>query len=154
MYPPAAIRGPLWLFALLSILLTSACQQKNSPPSAEASLITISGSLVYPQRIALPREAVATIRLQDVSRADGPAKIIAMEFIELRGQQVPISFAVRAPRSSFQSGHRYSIAARIENGDGKLLWITDSHNAVEPTQERIDLGDVKLVQAGKEEKPQ
>lgn len=144
-------RLPVYLVAVLLSLLLAACQQDggDTPVTEDTGKeLTITGQLIYRQRIALPPNAVAKIQLQDVSLADAPAKIISEQIQELHNQQVPIAFTLKVSAGELQPRNRYSVAARIEDDSGKLLWITDTHNAVDPTQTgTLDLGDIRLVPA-------
>jgi len=67
---------------------------------------------------------VLIVRIQDVSRADAPARILAEQRIELAGRQVPISFQTTVDRDLIGKRARITAAARIERG-GKLLFISD-----------------------------
>ena len=107
------------------------CKQGDTPPATAAatkpvvsSFIDISGNVSYLQRIALPPDAVLIVRIQDVSRADAPARILAEQRIELAGRQVPISFQTTVDRDLIGKRARITAAARIERG-GKLLFISD-----------------------------
>ena len=107
------------------------CKQGDTPPATAtttkpvvSSFIDISGNVSYLQRIALPPDAVLIVRIQDVSRADAPARILAEQRIELAGRQVPISFQTTVDRDLIGKRARITAAARIERG-GKLLFISD-----------------------------
>lgn len=109
------------------------CKQGDTPPATAAatatkpvvsSFIDISGNVSYLQRIALPPDAVLIVRIQDVSRAGAPARVLAEQRIELAGRQVPISFQTTVDRDLIGKRARITAAARIERG-GKLLFISD-----------------------------
>ena len=107
------------------------CKQGETPPATAtptkpliSSFIDISGNVSYLQRIALPPDAVLIVRIQDVSRADAPARILAEQRIELAGRQVPISFQTTVDRDLIGKRARITAAGRIERG-GKLLFISD-----------------------------
>ena len=115
------------------------CKQGDTPPAtatapatttaaatkpAVSSFIDVSGNVSYLQRIALPPDAVLIVRIQDVSRADAPARILAEQRIELAGRQVSISFQTTVDRDLIGKRARITAAARIERG-GKLLFISD-----------------------------
>ena len=107
------------------------CKQGDTPPATAtptkpliSSFIDISGNVSYLQRIALPPDAVLIVRIQDVSRADAPARILAEQRIELAGRQVPISFQTTVDRDLIGKRARITAAGRIERG-GKLLFISD-----------------------------
>ena len=107
------------------------CKQGETPPATAtptkpliSSFIDISGNVSYLQRIALPPDAVLIVRIQDVSRAHAPARILAEQRIELAGRQIPISFQTTVDRDLIGKRARITAAARIERG-GKLLFISD-----------------------------
>jgi putative lipoprotein len=107
------------------------CKQGDTPPATAtptkpliSSFIDISGNVSYLQRIALPPDAVLIVRIQDVSRAGAPARILAEQRIELAGRQVPIAFQTTVDRDLIGKRARITAAARIERG-GKLLFISD-----------------------------
>lgn len=159
---------PLLSYALAALLLMplAACQQDKSPGpgtdpqqdekevgepgqsmQSEGDPVKVSGRLVYLQRIALPPEARATVQLLDVSLADAPATVLAEEVVELENRQVPIPFSLQVSDGDLDPRHSYSVSARIEDGKGQLLWITDSHHGVNAGQEGdIELGDIRLTQ--------
>lgn len=96
----------------------------KEPPPALSSFVDISGSVAYRQRIALPPDAILTIKVQDTSRADAKARTLAEQTIELAGQQVPIAFNLVVDRDLIGKKSRITLSARIERA-GKLLFIND-----------------------------
>ena len=108
--------------------------------------VTVSGTVLYRERIALPSGAVVVVRVLDVSRADAPSITLAETRIEPEGQ-VPVPFEVTVPRSAFTAPGSYSVAARIEV-DGEPAWISDAHHPVAPdAPTNVDIL-VKRVSAG------
>jgi putative lipoprotein len=133
----------LFRYLLISTLLfTAACQSENR----SGGQLHIQGNLNYLQRIALPQDAVAIVRLLDISLVDAPSKVLAEQRIELNGKQVPVPFALAVERAQLDARMRYSVSARIEDGAGNLLWITDSNHPVDPNRESADLGSLRLAQ--------
>lgn len=127
----------LWLaLGLCSIGGTVGAQ-----PAGDA--ITVSGSAAYLQRIALPPEAVLTVRIEDVSRADAPATVLAQVREVFGARQVPIPFALSVPRTAIDARSRYALRASITVGN-ELRFTTDSHHAV-LTQGAADKVDLVLV---------
>jgi len=86
----------------------------------------VTGTVTYRQRIALPDEAVIKVHIRDVSPADVPARVVGEQVIRSAGRQVPIPFAVDYDQEDILATHLYSIHARIEDGAGDLLFITDT----------------------------
>ena len=85
---------------------------------------TVTGTVTYLQRMALPPTAVIEVKLQDVSKADAAAAVIAEESISAQGKQVPIPFELKFDPAEIQAQHRYRISARILV-DGQLRFVSD-----------------------------
>ena len=94
-----------------------------APAKAEAA---VTGTVTYRQRIALPEDAVVTVQIRDVSLMDAPAKVVGEEVIHTDGKQVPIPYAVAYDPDEIDERNTYSMFVRIEDGAGKLLFISDT----------------------------
>jgi len=46
--------------------------------------------------------------------------------IKTEGKQVPLPFAVAYQASDIVENHRYSMQVRIEDGNGRLIYISDT----------------------------
>jgi len=97
---------------------------------ASSSEATISGTVTYRQRISLPDDAIVTVQLQDVSRADIAATVLGEQIIKTDGQQVPIPYQVTYDELEIDDRFSYSMSAKIVDGTGKLLFISDTHTPV------------------------
>ncbi|KAB0498866.1 YbaY family lipoprotein [Pseudomonas vancouverensis] len=106
------------------VVLLSACQSMHPAPKA-----SLDGEVFYLQRIALPPTATLSVTLQDVSLMDAPAVVLDEQKGQIKGQ-VPLPFHLNYDPAQVKPGHRYAVSARIEV-DGKLLFITTEHNAVQ-----------------------
>jgi putative lipoprotein len=104
------------------------CKVGETPPShtpaATSSFVDISGRITYRQRLALPADAIVTIRVQDNGRTAGKALTLAEQTIELNGQQMPVDFNLIVDRDLIGKQTRLSLFARIDS-HGKLLFISD-----------------------------
>lgn len=87
---------------------------------ASAARMTLSGTITYRERIALP-PAIAEIRLIDASLADAPSTTIASTTIKT-DRQVPIPYRLHFDPKSIRAGHRYMLQATI-SVDGSM-WFT------------------------------
>ena len=85
---------------------------------------SVTGTVSYRERIALPDSAVVEVKLLDVSRADAPAKVIAEQRIETRGKQVPFSFELPYDESKIDPRMRYNVRASVLVGND-LMFTTD-----------------------------
>ena len=141
------MRLTLSSFVLLASL--SACQLPDKAVPAEgrpsaSQTVTLRGTVAYPQRIALPRDARLEVSISDVSRADAMAPIVAQLEMETAGRQVPLSFALDYDRAAISARGRYSVAARITDVTGRLLWITDTHVDLPPPGASVELTLVQV----------
>jgi putative lipoprotein len=136
--------------AALLVLGTAACTTTAAEPPARGETVTVAGSASYRERIALVPGAAMSVRVEDVSRADAPARIIGEHSFVIGDRQVPLPFAVEVPRASLLAAHRTSVRVRIEGADGTLLWTTDTNYPVEtdPAGDRVDVGELRLVRVG------
>lgn len=108
----------------------------------------VTGTVTYLQRIALPEDAVVRVQLQDVSLMDAPADILGEQVFVTDGKQVPFSFVVSYPQSAIEENHRYSISARITDGEGKLLFINDTLVPVITDENATSEVELILVRVG------
>ena len=138
-------QNPITLVVIAGLILTAACMNQApprtpdapsptarvvSPPSAELpeAVSSLNGDAIvtvtvrYLQRIALP-PAVLTVTLEDVSRVDTAATVIAKQELQTEGRQVP--FTVKLPYHPAQvvARNAYAVRARIEVG-GTLQDVT------------------------------
>jgi putative lipoprotein len=84
---------------------------------------SVSGTVTYRERIALAPDAVVKVQIQDVSLQDVAATVMGEQVIRNPGQ-VPIPYEVAYDPKEIEDNHTYAVAARIEDGGGKLLFIT------------------------------
>ncbi|MEJ2514954.1 MAG: YbaY family lipoprotein [Gammaproteobacteria bacterium] len=87
-------------------------------------MTVLTGTVTYRERMMLPPDAVIDVRLEDVSRADAPATVLASDQIQPDGAP-PYGFRMEYDRASLMAGHSYALRARIESG-GRLLFINDT----------------------------
>lgn len=83
----------------------------------------VTGTITYGVRMALPSDASIDVRLEDVTLADAPAKVVAENVFAAKGRQVPIPFQLPYTASEIQSAHRYAVRATISAAN-KLLFTT------------------------------
>ena len=124
--------------------------------SAEDALLTfegpgrasaaVTGTVSYRERIALPPDAALAVRLVDVSLADAPSVTLAETVDETAGAQVPLAFSLPVDAGRIDPRHRYAVQAEIRDGDGTLLWTTDTVHPVLTHGAPRDGVEVRLVQ--------
>ncbi len=110
---------------------------------------SILGSATYRERMALPPAAIFEATLEDVSRADAPATVVASTRLASPGNQ-PIAFTITYDPAKILSDHRYVVRSKILVGD-KLLFTSDTATPVitrgSPTQISVTLRRVTARQA-------
>jgi len=107
-------------FAAFGLMFSSA--------SAMARAMTMSGTVTYRERIALPPSAVVEVKILDVSLADAPSTTIASTTMRIR-RQVPIRYRLRFDSSNIRPGHRYALRAQITVA-GQLWFTSTTHQPV------------------------
>ena len=130
------------LFAMIfCISIVSACASNQATePTA-----TISGQVIYLQRIAVPPQAEVTVTLADVSLQDVAATTLAQDTFTADGKQVPFPFTLTYRTSDVKAGHTYALRASI-HVDGRLWFTTTEHIAVkldgtdaQPVEVRVNM---------------
>ena len=114
------------------------------PGTLAAEEIAMTGEVSYRERIALPPNAMLTVRLSDVSLADAPESVIAEQKIDPAGQ---VADTVRDEVRS--GGHpaqlSYALQARI-TVDDTLWFINDERYQIDPLKPEPDRLVLKMVQ--------
>ncbi len=87
---------------------------------------TLTGTVAYRPRIALPSDAVLSVKLLDVSRADAPSVTLAETRVGTGGDQVPLPFSLDYDSADVEPRNRYVVRAEIFDVAGVLLWTTDT----------------------------
>jgi len=107
----------------LLLLLASAASGGGTDPNAGVAAATVTGSVSYRERIALPADAVIVVQLRDVSRMDGAAKLISEQTIKPQ-HSVPIPFSLPYNPDEIDERMTYALFATIRS-EGHLLFVTD-----------------------------
>ena len=117
--------------SLLAISLMTACSStKTGSPGAEmrSAKAMITGTASYRERMMLPPGAVLEVTLEDVSRADAPADIIALSEVQAT-KAPPYPFTITYDPARIDPTHRYNVRARI-TADDRLMFQSDAGYAV------------------------
>ena len=96
-------------------------QQTQIDPTDD--FIIVSGNAAYRQRIAMPPDAVLTVRVEDVSKADAPATVLTETHEAFGERQVPIGFSLKVPDKAIDPRASYAVRASITVG-GELRFTT------------------------------
>lgn len=130
---------------LLGIALAVASATGFGVSCMAESTSTVTGTVSYRERIALRPGSVVEVTLQDVSRQDVPALLLAQETIE-PGHGVPVPFELRYDPSAIDERHSYAVRATIRRGD-QPIFVTDRVYPV-LTRGNPDHVDLILVRGG------
>ena len=144
MSPNTSSRFSLSIGMIVVFCLAATLTACSSAPERS----TVTGTVTYRQKIALPPDAVLTVRIEDVSLADAPAEVLGEQVIETKGAQVPIAFNVAYDADKIEANHTYSLRTRIEDGSGKLLFINDTSIPVITQGNPVQDIEVVVVPAG------
>ncbi|WED20877.1 YbaY family lipoprotein [Vibrio sp. JC009] len=121
----------LVIFAVVMSVVLLGCEtDKKSADTAqeqsaeEVNMASVTGSILYRERVALPGTAMITVTLEDVSRADASAIVLAEHSFPSDGAQVPFDFELSYDANKIDPRHRYAVRAVIQLDD-KIRFTTD-----------------------------
>ncbi|WP_081972761.1 YbaY family lipoprotein [Leptolyngbya sp. KIOST-1] len=97
--------------------------------TVQTNSASVTGTVTYLPRIAMPSNAVLEVSLLDVSRADAPAITLASQSMVFGERQVPIPFELVYNPDQIDARFSYAVQARILV-DGELRFINTSRFAV------------------------
>lgn len=114
---------------------------------------TITGTVSYLPRIALPPDAIIEVSLVDVSRADAPAITLSSQKIVSGGRQVPFPFTLLYDPEQISPGFSYAVQSRITVG-GDLKFVTTTQFPVitngHPTEVEVQVEPITPVAVAEE----
>lgn len=118
-----------WLgSALLGLALTGlvACGDDGAPPAptGESGMGKIEGTVFYRERILLPPGVELEVQLQDISRVDAMARVLAT-VSQVPEDAPPYSFEIEYDPGSINPRMRYALRATISQGDQLLFTSTE-----------------------------
>lgn len=119
--PDAARRRALQVLLGAPVLALTGCA--TDPP--RGAVRAVRGTVAWRERIALPPDAEIIVRLQDLSRMDAPAIVLAEQRIRAGGRQPPFAFVLEVDASRLDPRMRCTVSARVEQA-GRLLFINDT----------------------------
>jgi putative lipoprotein len=112
-----------WIGLALALLLGT--------PGCKPAPVTVSGTVTYRERMALPQDAVLRIAIEDLSAPGNPPHQLATTVIKTAGRQVPIPYQITLmDPTTVDPKHEYALRVRIESHDGALMFINDTRYGV------------------------
>ncbi len=130
-------------------------EMAEAAEEGEMAAASVTGTVTYLQRIALPDDAVVKVQIYNASLADA-TEVLGEQIIETNGQQVPIPFDVAFNPDDINENLMYSVSARIEDSAENLLFISDTVTPVitqgNPTED-VEIMTVQVQAAPETEAP-
>lgn len=117
------------LVAALASALAAALTSCTAVAPPAPAMKTLSGTLAYRLRIAIPHETEAIVRLVDVSRADAPAAVLAETRFRTDGRQVPLPFSLEYDPARIDQRLRYAVAGELRVGE-RILFLNTTRYGV------------------------
>lgn len=138
------------LIAALVLPLVAACAAPSAvvapeAPGAGHGMTNVQVTATYRERILLPHGFTLTVRIEDVSRADAAAVVIAEHTETLDGRGPPYVVTLGFPSSQIDPRMTYAARAEIRSPDGRLRFTTDTHY---PVLTRGAPASVEIVMVG------
>jgi len=124
--------------------------QLDKPLNPSPTTGSITGTVAYLQRMALPPNAIIQVQLLDVSRADASAKAIAQEKFAVGERQVPVQFELKFDPANIDPKHAYAVSARVVVDD-QLRFLSDK---AYPVLTRDNPSHVEMILKPVEAKPE
>jgi putative lipoprotein len=119
-------RSIAWLVLLLFVA-TACGERQTGLPDGQASpaMAEITGSVFYRERIMLPPGAEVAVELQDISRADAPARVVA-EARLTPASGPPYRFTISYDPAQIDGRLQYALRASIHL-EGRLLFTNTDY---------------------------
>jgi putative lipoprotein len=114
---------------LLPLAVTAALLGVAACGGDEAASPTVTGVVTAPAEAPpvdqLPANAVLTVTLEDISRADAPSTVLTTQEIGLADETFPVAFELTYDLGTIAETNTYRVSARVTSG-GDLLMISDT----------------------------
>ncbi len=108
-------------------LVVAACSSVAGP---EAGSTSVEVTAAYRERIMLPPGHVLTVKVEDVSLMDAPARVLAETSQTLEGRGPPYAVTLSVPNAQIDPRHTYAVRAEIRDPAGALRFTTDTRHSV------------------------
>lgn len=135
----------------ISALLLSILLLLTGISVAAAAKVTVSGSLLYRERLLLPAGASIDVRLVDLAQPDRP--IAQAQTTTGSGARPPIGFTLNVEQSLFRAGAAYGLVAEIASADGAYWFRSETPVPVAPAALDTPV-EILLAFAGRKPDPE
>ncbi|MFY7866494.1 YbaY family lipoprotein [Roseateles sp.] len=97
------------------------------PGSVSDETLLLTGRVLLPAGAVLPTQAVLTVRVEDVSLADAPVRLMGEFKQGLSGAHTKLEFKIALARRDIDPRHRYSLRASIHEAAALRFTSTQVH---------------------------
>lgn len=137
--------APMILPAALT-LAACATPAPVAPPDVTTGTTVVHVTAFYRERIMLPPGHVLNVRVEDVSLADAPARVLAEANEPIAGGP-PYRLTLAFSSAEIDPRHTYAVRADIRDPSGALVFVTDTRHAIltngAPTSAEIVMKSVR-----------
>ncbi|NTU78537.1 MAG: LPXTG cell wall anchor domain-containing protein [Chloroflexales bacterium] len=127
----------LFIIALLALPAIAGAQSEAA----------VTGTVIYLERILPPPTAKVNVQLQEVSRADAPATVLAEQSIDTAGKGPPYAFSLSYDPAQIVDRGRYIVRAEIRDGEQLLFTTTTSYPVITQGNPTSDV-EVRVERVG------
>lgn len=99
------------------------------PPDVTTGTTVVNVTAFYRERIMLPPGHVLNVRVEDVSLADAPARVLAEASEPLAGAP-PYRLTLAFSSAQIDPRHTYAVRADIRDPSGALVFVSDTHTPI------------------------
>jgi putative lipoprotein len=117
-----------------------------STPRPAHEMGVVMGTVTYRERMMIPPNTTLRVALEDVSRADAPAKVV-VESAQTVSNGPPYAFELRFRSAEIDPSRRYNVRASLIVG-GKA-WFTSTEAVPVLTHGNSDVVEVLVSRSGK-----
>ena len=147
----------IWIAAviIMALILSVACTAgTGSEPDSgtEAETTIISGQVVLTDgtdEVALPDGSQIIVQVQDTSRADAPAVVLGEQII-INAASLPAAHEISVESAELEEVVQASVAVRVEDAEGQLLYINDTIHPVSAEETAVDVAVIAVAAAESE----
>ncbi len=115
MLRPAPSSAALALLVCGAALAACSSSAPGAPPAAQASVVRVTGTARYLERILLPADTDFVVKVRDLTRS-GIIDWIVAERRETVGHRNPVEFDLAVPAEQIVRGNKYAVTAAVVVG--------------------------------------
>ncbi|MDT0575270.1 META domain-containing protein [Croceicoccus sp. F390] len=118
---------------------------QNEPTANVGNPISVSGDLVYRERIALPPGAQMEIIVSDITNGADRELVLARSQTSIERRGPPVPFSIDVSTLNISEGPLYGLRAFIKDPDGKTMFRTSSPFLLNLRDARNEVGSIMLT---------